>query len=111
MMAVALNLVHYTSEGIRENRTFSVNIPSRDKMEITDYCGIVTGRKKDKSNLFKIFFGKTKTAPMIEQCPLCIECKLTDIHELPTIPFTLERLWGPTPRKGTSQTGAWISQR
>ena len=45
-------------------------------VEITDYCGIVSGRKVDKSNLFKSFYGQLNTAPMIEECSLNFECKL-----------------------------------
>jgi len=84
ILAVALNKMHYTPEGIRENNSFSINIPSADMYEITDYCGIVSGRKADKSNIFDIFYGESKTAPMIKECPLSIECKLIDIYEMPT---------------------------
>ncbi len=84
IFAAALNKTHYTPEGIRENQTFSINIPGADMVETTDYCGLVSGRERDKSKLFKVFYGETKTAPMIQECPLCIECKIVHIHELPT---------------------------
>ena len=32
---------HYTPSGITKEKTFSVNIPSRELMEKTDFCGIV----------------------------------------------------------------------
>ena len=60
---------------------FSVNIPSADMAKITDYCGIASGRKVDKSNLFKSFYGRLNTVPMIEECPLNIECKLLQTIE------------------------------
>ncbi|MDM8548685.1 flavin reductase family protein [Desulfobacterales bacterium HSG2] len=84
MLAVGLNKAHYTPTGIREAKTFSVNFPSADMVEKTDYCGLVSGRKTDKSDVFEVFYGELKTAPMIRECPLCIECKLTEICELPT---------------------------
>lgn len=84
MLAVSLNKAHYTPTGIREAKTFSVNFPSADMIEKTDYCGLVSGRKTDKSGVFDVFYGELKTAPMIRECPLCIECKLTEICELPT---------------------------
>ncbi|MFX1466052.1 MAG: flavin reductase family protein [Promethearchaeota archaeon] len=84
LLVCGLNKRHYTPEGIRENETFSVNIPTVEMLEETDYCGLVSGRKTDKSKLFEVFYGELKTAPMIKQCPLNIECKLFDIHELPT---------------------------
>jgi flavin reductase (DIM6/NTAB) family NADH-FMN oxidoreductase RutF len=53
-------------------------------LEETDYCGLVSGRKVDKSKLFEIFYGKLSTAPMIKKCPLCLECRLLKVQEFPT---------------------------
>ncbi|WP_255333746.1 flavin reductase family protein [Methanosarcina sp. KYL-1] len=78
MIAVTLGKMHYTNEGIRENRCFSVNIPSRHMVELTDYCGIVSGKKVDKSGFFETFYGKLESAPMIRECPVNLECKLVD---------------------------------
>jgi len=55
MLALAINKKHYAPEGIRETRTFSVNIPSVDLLTETDYCGIVSGRNVDKSKVFSLF--------------------------------------------------------
>ena len=67
---------HYTPRGIAETRTFSVNIPSSALLEKTDYCGIVSGEKTDKSQVFDVFYGSLKTAPMIMECPVNLECKV-----------------------------------
>jgi flavin reductase (DIM6/NTAB) family NADH-FMN oxidoreductase RutF len=75
-VAVALNKMHHTNKGIKENKTFSVCIPSEDMINATDYCGLVSGVKTDKSEVFDVFYGKLKTAPMITQCPINFECKL-----------------------------------
>jgi flavin reductase (DIM6/NTAB) family NADH-FMN oxidoreductase RutF len=80
---VALNKVHYTNTGIKENGTFSVNIPSAEMAEVTDYCGLVSGSKYDKSKLFETFYGKLKTAPMIKECPFNVECKLIQTVDVP----------------------------
>ena len=84
ILAVALNKIHYTPEGIKRTGTFSVNFPTANMVEETDYCGLVSGRKNDKSSVFKVFYGELETAPMIEDCPLCLECRLQDIYEFPT---------------------------
>jgi len=83
-LAVALNKAAYTPTGIREHRTFSVNFPSADLVDRTDYCGLVTGKKVDKSQVFQVFYGELKTAPLIRECPLCLECRLVDVVELPS---------------------------
>ena len=49
-----------------------------------DYYGLVSGRKIDKSEIFTVLYGEFETAPMIQECPLCLECRLFWIHELPT---------------------------
>jgi len=81
MIAVALSSGHYTTRGIHETNTFSVNTPSKDMVAVTDYCGLVSGKKVDKSGLFEVFYGSLQTAPMIAQCPLCLECKVVQAVE------------------------------
>jgi len=76
MVAMGANPAHHTCKGIAQNRTFSVNLVPAGMMEIADYVGLYSGEKRDKSGLFKVFRGPTKTAPMIEECPLNLECKL-----------------------------------
>ncbi len=84
LLGVGVNRGHHSHKGILETKAFSVNFPSADMVEVTDYCGLVSGKKVDKSDLFDIFYGELKAAPMIERCPLCLECRLFDTLELPT---------------------------
>ena len=76
MIAVAINHARHTLKGIEENKTFSINVPSTKQVVETDYCGIVTGTRADKSKVFENFYGKLKTAPMANECSLSLECKL-----------------------------------
>lgn len=78
----SINVKHYTMEGIRKNQIFSINFPSVDIIKETDYIGITSGRKADKSKFFKLFYGDTK-APMIKDCTINIELSVKDIIELP----------------------------
>lgn len=75
-ISLGMNKVHYTNAGIRENKTFSVNIPSVAMVTETDYCGLVSGRNVDKGAMFESFYGQLKTAPMIMECPVNMECRL-----------------------------------
>jgi flavin reductase (DIM6/NTAB) family NADH-FMN oxidoreductase RutF len=79
-VSVALRKERYTLEGVRENGTFSINVPSSDMVKKTDYCGVYSGKKNDKSQIFKVFYGDLTTAPLIQECPLNLECKV--IHYL-----------------------------
>ncbi len=80
-VSIALQHHRYSLKGIRQNLTFSVNIPSRELVRETDYCGLISGAKTDKVRdcKFKVFYGKTAGAPLIEQCPINIECEVLHI--------------------------------
>ena len=69
----------HTRIGLTENRTFSVNIPSDDMIPAVNICGSKSGRDFDKSALFDSFFGELKTAPMIRECPLNLECEVVEV--------------------------------
>lgn len=77
---ISVNKTHYTNAGIKETGYFSVNIPSTNLVKETDYVGIVSGKDVDKSKVFTAFYGSTKKAPMIDECPVNILCKL--IHTI-----------------------------
>lgn len=79
-ISVALRKERYTLKGIKENGTFSINVCSSDMVKKTDFCGIYSGRDKDKSKIFNAFYGGLKTAPLIQECPVNLECKT--IHYL-----------------------------
>jgi flavin reductase (DIM6/NTAB) family NADH-FMN oxidoreductase RutF len=87
MLGICVNKTHASSLAIQDTGEFSVNIPSADMIEITDYTGIVSGSKVDKSGLFEVFYGELKAAPMIKSCPLTIECKNVHTVKLPTNNF------------------------
>jgi flavin reductase (DIM6/NTAB) family NADH-FMN oxidoreductase RutF len=84
MISVALRHPRYTLKGIRETQTFSVNIASTGMVKEVDLCGIVTGEKVDKVKAckFKVFYGKVETAPMVEQCPVNLECRVEHMLDL-----------------------------
>jgi flavin reductase (DIM6/NTAB) family NADH-FMN oxidoreductase RutF len=87
LMGVSVHKSHHTGKGIRETKTFSVNFPRAEMVEVVDYCGIFSGKKVDKSQLFDIFYGELATAPMVVKCPLCMECRLVNVVDFPTNMF------------------------
>lgn len=82
-ISLSMGKRHYTNAGIKENKTFSVCLPSENLIVQTDYCGIMTGKNTDKAVLFDLFYGELKTAPMIRQCPVCMECRLERVVDFP----------------------------
>ena len=84
LISLSMGKPHYTKAGIKENKAFSVNIPSEDLVVATDYVGLVSGKKTDKSEVFDIFYGRLESAPMISECPINMACKLYDVYDTPT---------------------------
>jgi len=84
MLGICVNGGHASNASIRENGQFSVNVPTVDMIGVTDYCGIVSGKTVDKSKLFEVFYGELKSAPLIKECPLNIECRIVQTVDLPT---------------------------
>ena len=81
-LSVAFQKERYTLRGVREEGTFSINIPSADLAKKVDYCGIYSGKKRDKSEIFEVFFGILETAPLIKDCPVNLECKVVNSLDL-----------------------------
>lgn len=77
-LAVSLNRNRLTYEHIRETGCFVVNmVPGRLTVE-ADYCGLSSGRSSDKIETAGLTPAKASrvAAPLIEECPLNVECRL-----------------------------------
>jgi len=94
MISVAIRHTRHSLKGIRQKETFSVNIPSADMVREADYCGIASGSKVDKAEAcrFKVFYGKLGDAPLIEQCPVNLECKVVHILDLGSHALVIGRI-------------------
>ena len=69
---------------IKESGEFVLNLTPSKLIKSADYCGIYTGAKVDK--FAKCGLTKTEASqvnvPLIEECPLSLECRVTDIIPL-----------------------------
>ncbi len=83
-LSVGLGKIHYSNQGIIENETFSICLPTQNQMVETDYCGIMTGKKTDKAALFDVFYGDLKTAPMIREFLINMELRLHEVLDYQT---------------------------
>lgn len=69
---------------LKETGEFVINLTPSSLAKKADYCGMYTGKKVDKFKECNFTKEKaTKVAcPMIGECPISIECKVTDIIPL-----------------------------
>jgi flavin reductase (DIM6/NTAB) family NADH-FMN oxidoreductase RutF len=83
---ICISLQHHRHSltGIRRNMVFSVNIPSTDLINETDYCGITSGSGTDKVKdcNYKVFYGKIAGAPLIKECAINHACEVVQILNL-----------------------------
>ncbi len=77
LLMVSSVKTHHTNKGVNQNKTLSINYPTAEMVAETDYCGMVSGAKTDKSRLFTNFYGELDT-PMIQECPVNLECRVID---------------------------------
>jgi Conserved protein/domain typically associated with flavoprotein oxygenases, DIM6/NTAB family len=87
VLYISLKNTHHTTAGVLENGFFSVNIPSSDVVDKTDYCGTISGKDNDKSEVFDSFYDEAGNAPMICECPVNYLCKV--IQTIPIFDFTM----------------------
>jgi flavin reductase (DIM6/NTAB) family NADH-FMN oxidoreductase RutF len=84
LICISVMRERYTNIGIKENRGFSINWPSKDLVHKTDYVGQYSGKIVDKSNIFEIFYGSDGKTPMIKECPINMACKIIQTFDIPT---------------------------
>ena len=85
MLYVSVRPERYSHHMIKETGEFVVNLTTEDLVKATDYCGVRSGKDVDKwkeMNLTKGKADKLSYAPIIEECPVNLECKVTEVKEL-----------------------------
>jgi len=71
---------------IQETEEFVVNIPGEDLLDEVEYCGFTSGRDVDKfaARGLTPAPGSAVQTPIIAECPINIECRLTHTLSLGT---------------------------
>lgn len=86
MLYISIRPERLSYEYIKESMEFVVNLPSSDIVKKVDYCGVRSGKKNDKiaEMCFNLKESLNISTPYIEECPVNIECKVTNIIPLGT---------------------------
>jgi flavin reductase (DIM6/NTAB) family NADH-FMN oxidoreductase RutF len=69
---------------LKERGEFVINLPSASLAREVDYAGIYTGAKVDKFEKcgFTKLESKEVSAPTIAECPIALECRVTEVVPL-----------------------------
>ncbi len=86
MVSISVRPERHSHKMLVESGEFVINLTTKDLAYATDYCGVKSGRDVDKfkeMNLTAVPASIVK-APMIEESPVNIECKVTEVKKLGT---------------------------
>ncbi len=84
MTYISVRKARHSYSLIKNSGSFVINLTTKDLCYATDFCGVRSGadiNKFEHLNLTAIPATKVN-APMIEESPVNIECKVTEIKEL-----------------------------
>jgi flavin reductase (DIM6/NTAB) family NADH-FMN oxidoreductase RutF len=81
---ISLRPSRFSYEIIKKSREFVINLTTADMIKAVDFCGVRSGKNINKFEATGLTAEKTTklSCPMIEQSPLCLECKVCDIIPL-----------------------------
>lgn len=85
MAYISVRKARHSYKYLMETKEFVINLTTESLVKETDFCGVQSGRDVDKwkaMNLTKGLAKKLKTAPIIMECPVNIECEIVEVKEL-----------------------------
>lgn len=74
---------HKTTENLELKKAFTVSFATKKTEQISDYFGVVSGNKEDKIAKTGVHVTKSNfvDAPIIEEYPLTLECKVDSFED------------------------------
>lgn len=80
MVMVGIVPSRFSYHMMKESGCFVVNLVSRKNAALFDYMGSHSGATEDKFKEFGVNFsdGDVVNAPLLTDCPVCIECSVVD---------------------------------
>ena len=85
MAYISVRPERHSYKMIRESGEFVINLTTEKLAYATDWCGVRSGRDYDKFKEMKLTASEAESldyAPIIEECPVNIECKVVEVKEL-----------------------------
>ena len=85
MVYISVRPERYSYHMIKESGEFVINLTTEELIRATDFCGVRSGKDMDKWKECRLTEGRAVSleyAPVIEQSPVNIECKVKSVQEL-----------------------------
>ncbi len=86
MCYISVRKSRHSHAVLMQEKEFVINLTTEELARATDWCGVRSGKDYDKFKEMGLTPGKASVVkvPIIEESPLCIECKVTEVKELGT---------------------------
>lgn len=84
MCYISVRPERHSYELLKRTGEFVINLTTEDMARATDWCGVKSGREYDKfkeTGLTPVK-GSVVNAPVIDESPLAIECRVVEVKEL-----------------------------
>lgn len=80
MTYISVRPERYSHDIIKESGEFVINLTTSAMCRETDFCGVKSGKDMDKLAAcgFHTVPAQKVSAPLIEECPLSLECRVTE---------------------------------
>lgn len=84
MVYISVRPSRHSYDMIKNTGEFVINLTTKDLAKATDYCGVRSGRDVDKFKEMKLTkeMATHVSVPLIKECPVNIECRVSEIKEL-----------------------------
>lgn len=86
MVTAAIRPQRFSHPMVMSSGQFVLNIPTKDMLAKTDFCGMHSGRDTDKfaETGFTAVDAEAVDAPVIAECPYAVECRVEHVLRLGT---------------------------
>ena len=93
MCYISVRPERYSYPIIQKNMEFVINLTTKDMAYATDWCGVRSGKDYNKFEEMKLTPGKAEVvkAPIVEESPVSIECRVKEIIPLGSHHSLLQR--------------------
>lgn len=84
MTYISVRPERFSHDIIEKSGEFVINLTTSAMVKCTDLCGVKSGRDVDKFSLcgFHTVPAHEVSVPLIEECPVSLECRVTEVKPL-----------------------------
>jgi flavin reductase (DIM6/NTAB) family NADH-FMN oxidoreductase RutF len=94
MIGISIRPERYSYACVKQSKEFVINLPSEEMIRKVDACGMLSGKETDKfsSMGWKQVPAQKVKPPLIDECPVQMECKVKEIVSLGSHGFFLSEI-------------------